>query len=136
MRPEHRNIQKWIKKRYGRKYAVAAEIDAQNQLPDSSRHWYQPDLLMRNTDGEIEFIVEVEGDPVRKSIVGASMLAEATIHALDQHVRPTLFFVIYKPIGIKQIHSFLAKIEIIKPYCHALRDIQVLPEAAFKKLTL
>jgi hypothetical protein len=136
MRAEHRDVQAWIKKRYGLRYAVAAEIDAQNQLPDASRHWYQPDVVMRNGDGEIEYIVEVEGDPMRKSIVGASMLAEASVHALDQHVRPTLIFVIYKPEGIKQMHNFLAKVEIIKPYCHALRDIQVVEENEFKRLKL
>ena len=136
MRPEHRQIQEWVKEHYSSKYRVSPEIDAQNRLPDSPRRWYQPDIILRNAHSEVEYILEIECDPVRKALVGASILAEASIHALDQRVRPTLVFVVYGAKGIEQIENFRTRIDIIKPYCHALRDIQVMSWCDFKALDL
>ena len=136
MRTKHREIQQWIKENHSDRFIVAAEIDGQNRLPDWERHWYQPDVVLRDRQGEIRYIIEVEGDPVRKAIVGASVLADYSIAALNQRTRPILIFVIYSEQGIRQIRKFAEKLEITKKYCTHLEDVQVHPEAHFKELGL
>jgi hypothetical protein len=115
---------------------VAAEIKEQNKLPDAKRHWHQPDVILKNKGAEIEYIVEVENDPVRKTVVGASVLADACLRALKQKKKPQLYFVIYTQEGIKQIPNFREKIKIVKPYCRYLADIKALSVKEFKKLQL
>lgn len=136
MRSQHRSIQSWIVRRYRNKYDVGAEIYAQNRLPDDERHWYQPDVVLRNRKGEIEYIIEVENDPMRKAIVGASVLADACIKQLRQRKKPTLLFVVYMKQGIRQIANFDQKIELVKPYCQSLKDITVQSVQDFKRLRL
>lgn len=132
MRNEHKDIQKWIFEKYSSKYDVLTEIHKQNRLPDRKRHWYQPDVIMKNSKGEIEYIIEVENDPVRKAIVGASILADASIKEINQKTKPTLVFIIYLPDGIKQIHNFENKLIIVRPYCNNLKEINVYSEEEFK----
>lgn len=134
MRKEHRDIQSWIKKTYSQKYTIEAEIDKQNQLPDSSQRWYQPDVVIKNKNGGIEYIIEVESDPIRKAIVGASILADASLKALNENGK--LYFVIYDPKGIKQIHKFQAKAEIAKRYCYHINEITVVSFEEFKNKNL
>lgn len=136
MRAEHRNIQKWIKARYGNKYNVEAEIDGQNYLPDRVRHWYQPDVVLRNSKGEIKYIIEVENDPMRKALVGASVLADCSVAELKQQNKPRLIFVVYTKIGIKQIPNFIEKLKIAKKYCPHLKNIEIYLEPDFNKLQL
>lgn len=135
MRNEHRDIQEWIKKAYGRNGTVHAEVDAQNRLPDRERHWYQPDVIIKDRKGDIAFIVEVENDPMRKALVGAAILADASVAALRQRRKPELMFVVYLPEGIRQIPNFKAKVDIVKRYCRNLARIHVLSEAEFKRQT-
>src|SRR5262245_52193920 len=99
MRSEHRDIQDWIKQRHGKVYRVSAEVDGKNYLPDRERHWYEPDVILRNASNEIVYIIEVDNDPVRKALVGASVLADACINELVQRTRPRLIFVVYTDIG-------------------------------------
>ena len=134
MRHEHKDIQAWIKKKYGQKYNIEVEIDKQNKLPDAKRRWYQPDVVIKNKNGKIKYIIEVEGDPVRKVIVGASILADASLKALKK--KGNLYFVIYDPKGIKQIHNFQSKAKIAKEYCCNLNKIYVLSFEEFKKISL
>ncbi len=136
MRAEHRDIQKWIKQQYSHKYTVEAEIDRQNYLPDRKRHWYQPDVILRNRKNEISHIIEVENDPVRKVLVGASILADYSIKELAQHRKPRLIFVVYTQEGIRQISNFLEKIKIATEYCHHLAQIEIYSESDFKSLSL
>jgi hypothetical protein len=136
MRKEHKEIQKWIYDNYKVKYDVLAEIHKQNKLPDKKRHWYQPDVILKNTKGEIKYIIEVENDPVRKAIVGASILADASIKEINQKTRPTLIFIIYLPNGIRQIHNFEDKLKIVLPYCNNLKEINVYSEKDFKNKDL
>lgn len=134
MRHEHKDIQTWIKKKYGREYNIEVEIDKQNKLPNTKRHWYQPDVIVKNKKGEIEYIIEVESNPIRKAIVGASILADASLKVLRE--KGNLYFVIYNPKGIKQIHNFQSKAKIAKKYCHKLNKINVLSFEEFKKINL
>jgi hypothetical protein len=136
MRTEHRAIQRWIKLHHRSTYRVAAEIDQQNYLPDRERHWYQPDVIMRDGKGEIKYIIEVENDPVRKTLVGASILADYSIGELKQKTKPRLIFVVYTEQGIRQIPNFKEKLKIAKHYCSHLEDIKIYSEKDFKALRL
>ena len=136
MRTEHRDIQKWVKRNYGQKYQVAAEVDKQNYLPDRERHWYQPDVILRDGNDEIRYIIEIENDPVRKALVGASILADYSVHELKQETRPRLIFVVYAEQGIKQILNFVEKLAIAKQYCSHLGNIEIYSEREFKALQL
>lgn len=136
MRHEHRDIQSWIAQRYESRFKVAVEVTAQNRLPDHKSHWYQPDVILRGLKGQIRYIIEVENDPTRKSIVGACILADASIKALGQSVKPKLIFVVYSSEGIRQIANFVAKVEIVKPYCKCLGSINVHAVEDFKRLEL
>jgi len=136
MLEKHKDIQLWIKKYYGRKYKVEVEIDGQNYLPDRQRHWYQPDVILRGKNGEIKYIIEVENDPVRKALVGASILADYSIAELVQQTKPRLVFVVYAKKGIGQISNFNEKLKIAKKYCANLKNIEVYPELDFKRLKL
>jgi len=134
MREEHKNVQNWIKKTYSGKYIIEAEVDEQNKLPDAARRWYQPDVIIKNKNGRIKYIIEVEIDPVRKAIVGASILADASLKALNEIAG--LYFVIYHPDGIRQIQNFRDKAEIAKQYCRYINEIKVISFEEFKDILL
>jgi len=136
MRPEHREIQQWIKDRYSHVYEVAIEIDRQNYLPDKERHLYQPDVIVYDKKGRIKYIIEVENDPMRKALVGACILADYSIAELKQRLKPKLIFVVYNEKGIRQMHNFTAKIIIAKEYCLYLRNIEIYSENDFKKMQI
>jgi hypothetical protein len=129
-------IQQWIKQKYGHKYHVTAEVDKQNYLPDVKRHWYQPDVILRDGSNEIRYIIEIENDPVRKALVGASILADCSVRELKQETRPCLIFVVYTEQGIKHIPNFIEKLAIAKQYCSCLGGIEIYSEKEFKALLL
>lgn len=132
MKQEHKDIQQWIKEKYSSPYQVCAEIDGQNRLPDKERHWYQPDVLIKDSSGEITYIIEVENDPMRKNLVGASILADASIKELNQKTKPWMIFIVYTDQGIRQMQNFKDKLDIVKPYCTNLANIEVYSEIEFK----
>ena len=92
-------------------------------------------MILWDKLGEIKYIVEVENDPVRKVIVGASILADYSVAELQQ-TTSRLIFVVYSEKGIKQIHNFIKKLDIAKKYCPHLENIEIYSEADFKKLSL
>jgi hypothetical protein len=128
MSPAHRTIQLLAKKRLADSgFSVRAETeDGKNRLPDSDTHWYEPDVVARDQRGSISYIVEVEGDPVRKALVGAMVLADKTIAAMKQAAKPTLYFVIHHPNGLRQIENFRSKVELTREYCRHLANVQVI----------
>lgn len=135
MPSEHENIQKWIRKKYSGQFRVLAEtIDGQNRLPDWDRHWYQPDVILKSLSGpnDIRYIIEVEGDPVRKAIVGACLLADRSVEEMRAK-RAGLIFIIYSKGGKKQINDFRAKVEVIRRRLLHLSSIQVVTDADFKR---
>ncbi len=132
MRNEHRNIQNWIKRHYSPQFKVEVEVDKQNYLPDRERHWYQPDVLLRKRNGEVVCIIEVENDPVRKALVGATILADFSIKALKQRTKPKLVFVVYTDQGIRQMKNFKDKLEIARSYVKRLSDVEIYSEDEFK----
>jgi len=129
-------MQKWLKQKYGHQYRIAAEIDHQNYLPDRKRHWYQPDVIFRDDNNEIKYIIEVENDPVRKALIGASILADCSMRDVKQVIRPRLIFVVYTEQGVKQIPNFKEKLAIAKQYCSNLIGIDIYSEKEFKALQL
>jgi len=137
LRNEHRSIQSAIKSALSEKgYIVEAEIDGTNYLPDKERHWYQPDVVVRDGKREIRYIVEVENDPTRKTLVGASILADYSIGETGQRRKPCLIFVVYSKEGIKQIHNFEEKLVIARTYCGHLEAIEVVAWGSFKPAEL
>ncbi|MCS7198668.1 MAG: hypothetical protein NZ930_08395, partial [Candidatus Bipolaricaulota bacterium] len=62
------------------------------------------------------YIIEIENEPVRKALIGASILADYSIRELQPEVRPRLIFVVYTEQGIKQISNFREKLTIAKQY--------------------
>lgn len=131
----HRDIQAWIKGEYSKSWVVNAEIDGKNYLPNKEKHWYEPDVVIRDHRGQILLIVEVENDPVRKAVVGASVLADASMNAIGQSEKPSLIFVVYAKKGINQITNFEDKLRIVRPYCVHMKQILVLSEAHFKRMS-
>ncbi len=136
MRTEHRDIQQLIKRKYEKTYHVAAEADQKNILPDPNRHWYQPDVILWDANGEIRYVIEVENDPVRKALIGASILADYSIGELNQQTKTRLIFVVCTEQGIRQIRDFKEKLNIAKLYCSHLDNIEIYSETDFKALHL
>lgn len=128
MRKEHRQIQVEVKKRYKQKYDVFTEAeDGRNNLPNRESHVYQPDIVVKNKNsGKISYIIEVENDPMRKNLVGASVLADYSIGQLNENQKPILIFIVYTDKGIRQIHNFVEKLKIARKYCKNLKDIRML----------
>jgi hypothetical protein len=130
----HKDIQIWVKEQYGFQFGVQAEtVDGQNCLPDKDRHWYQPDVILRSLDypNDIRYIIEVENDPMRRSVVGACVLADCSIEIM-QTTPATLIFVVYSEIGKHQIGNFKNKVETIKHRCPHL-SIRVATDDEFKQ---
>lgn len=136
MQESHRTIQQWIEQQHGRTYHVAAEVSQRNCLPDRGRLWYQPDVILRDARGEIRYIIEVESDPVRKALIGASILADYSIGALGQRTKPRLIFVVYTEQGVRQISNFREKLRIAALYCPRLDGIDIYSLQDFKALSL
>jgi hypothetical protein len=135
MLTQHRDIPEWIKKKYSGQFKVLAEgKGSTNYLPDKDRHWYQPDVVLKslNDPNEIRYIIEVENDPMRKGIVGACMLADCSVEAM-QLARAGLIFIVYSKSGKQQIKNFKDKVEIIKHRCPHLSTIQVMTDEDFKQ---
>lgn len=57
MLKKHKDIQLWIKQHYEQSYNVAIEVDRKNYLPDFKRHWYEPDVIIRDDSGNIRYIL-------------------------------------------------------------------------------
>jgi hypothetical protein len=127
MRIEHKQIQIEIKKRYKQKFDVFVEAeDGKNSLPNRELHVYEPDIVVkRKNSNEILYIIEVENDPMRKILVGASILADYSTSQLKEIQKPILIFIVYTNKGINQIHNFVEKLKIAKKYCNNLKEIKI-----------
>jgi hypothetical protein len=132
---EHREIQRWIKRKYGDRFEVLAEIDHQNCLPDRKKgHWYQPDVIMREQNGtkDVRYIIEVENDPMRKVIAGACLLADCCLEKM-QKAKAELVFVVFSKGGERQIENFRNKVEFVRHRLPDLSSIQVVTDKEFKQ---
>jgi hypothetical protein len=57
---------------------------------------YRPDIIVRNSDGEIIWMVEVETSEGGKAIVGAAVLADVCMDKMSVRNKPKLLFVFYR----------------------------------------
>lgn len=138
MKGEHKKIQESIKRRFSNRFVVKCEaIDGKNYLPNKESCVYQPDVIIKSKfSDDILYIIEVECDPVRKVLVGASILADYSISQMKVKTKPVLIFIIYTKKGIKQIHNFKERIKIAKQYCKHIKEIMIFTKEEFKKYEL
>ena len=71
-----------------------------NNLPSSAKRdesIYRPDLIIRNRDDQIIYLVEVETSEGGKAVVGAAILADICMKKMGVNNKPKLLFVFYKP---------------------------------------
>ncbi len=132
---EHREIQEWIKRKYGDRFEVLAEIDHQNCLPDRKNgHWYQPDVILKEQNGakDVRYIIEVENDPMRKVIAGACLLADCCLEKM-QKAKAELLFIVFSKNGKQQIKSFRNKVDFVRHRLPHLSSIQVVTDKEFKQ---
>jgi len=130
MTKKHKNLQRKIKECYREGYEVLSE----KYLPNGSKHWYRPDVILRNKkDNEIAHIYEIEGDPVRKALAGAIILADCCLAELNQKSKPILTFVVYAEKGKQQIGDFKKRVSILKKRCQCLRKINVKDEKELRQ---
>ena len=78
--------------------------------------FYFSDIIFRDKKTEkITHIIEIETDPVRKSLVGAAITADYCIGIDQPKDKVNLFFVIGKK-GSRQIKDFKRRVPIIEKY--------------------
>ncbi len=78
--------------------------------------FYFPDIIFRDKKSKkITYIIEIETDPVRKSLVGAAITADYCIGIDQPKDKIDLYFVIGKK-GRKQLENFQNRIPIIEKY--------------------
>lgn len=123
MKAEHKTIiPEEIKRILKKKYNVTSTRNV-NRLPDSKTHLYEPDVIVWDRNEEvIRKIIEIECDPVRKSIVGAAILADYCLKFRKQLVKPDFYFIVYGENGIKQLKDFQARIKVIKAYIKYIQE--------------
>jgi len=132
MKPEHlEEIPQFIRDKYGAQFKVLA--GKTNYLPDRTRHWYQPDVILKSLSDphDIRYIIEIECDPVRKALAGACILADCSIEVM-QTAKAGLIFIVYSPEGKRRFKDFVKRVEILKPRCPHL-SIQVVRDEDFKE---
>lgn len=93
MKAEHRTIiPNRICRKLEKKYKVTL-TRKENSLPDFDTHLYEPDVIVWDKKGSVILkIIEIECDPVRKSIVGAAILADYCLKFRKQLVKPDFYF--------------------------------------------
>ncbi|MFQ6040706.1 MAG: hypothetical protein ACE5PV_07610 [Candidatus Poribacteria bacterium] len=91
--------------------------------------------LLKDCNGKIIYIIEVEAgkktEPGRKSVVGATILADYCIGLFNQDTKPCLFFIVNKAI-----EHIKKRLEIAKRYCSNLKQVEVYLWDNFQQLTL
>ncbi|MDP2808237.1 MAG: hypothetical protein Q8O74_08915 [bacterium] len=138
MNSGHKTVQQYIKNSYSHKYNISCEsVDGKNFMPSKTNFIYQPDVVISDKKTrQIRYIIEVECDPMRKVIVGASILCDYSIGQIMQTIKPNLIFVVYTEDGIKQMLKFKERIKGVSKYCRSIKNISILSESDFKKKVL
>jgi len=97
------------------------DVKAPFNLPKQNRpeSLYQPDAVaFKKGTGEIKLIIELETSAVRKSIMGAAILAQICVREMKQNSKPKLIFVLKNKSdqeGIRKLNVRLEKMtEILK----------------------
>jgi hypothetical protein len=58
---------------------------------------YRPDIIVRNREDQIVWLVEVETSEGGKAVAGAAILADICMEKMNVKGRPKLLFVFYRP---------------------------------------
>ena len=136
MKTEHKTtIPNQIYAKLESKYKVTL-TRKENRLPDNATHLYEPDVIVWDKKGlNILKIIEIECDPIRKSIIGAPILADYCLALRQQSTKPEFYFIIYDENGIKQIKDFKARIKVIGHYIkHIQTPIIGTPDQIYAQL--
>ena len=75
---------------------------------------YQPDIVVFDTNNAVRYIIEVQTRNVRKSIAGATILAEICLGMMKQDSRPTLFFVVKDDSEERELKKLVFRIDKIR----------------------
>lgn len=120
-----------IENRFSEKYTVLTSSKKQEtDLPiKGQKILYRPDVILRDKKSDrIEYIIEIETDPVRKSIVGACILADYCVGIDQLGQKPRLFFIIGNKFsdsgrkGLKQLPHFQRRGIVAEKY---IKNIQL-----------
>ena len=71
----------------------------ENNLPTGAGRidaLYRPDIIVRNREGQIVWLVEVETSEGGKAVAGAAILADICMEKMNIKSRPKLLFVFYR----------------------------------------
>ncbi len=93
-------------------------------LPEQRREkaLYQPDIVVFDTNMEVKYIIEVQTRNVRKSIAGATILAEICLGIMKQDSRPRLFFVVKDDSEERELKKIRFRIGKIR---ESLKDLHL-----------
>jgi len=86
-------------------------------LPEQTREGalYQPDIVAFDRESkELRCIVEVQTTNVRKSIAGATILAEICMPLLERKSKPRLFFVVRDDSEEHELKKLRRRIQLIR----------------------
>jgi len=120
-----------ITKCFSDKYTVLTSSGKQEtDLPRKTKQrLYRPDIILRDKKSDsIKYIIEIETDPVRKSIVGACILADYCMGIDQPEEKPKLLFIIGNKFtesgrkGLRQLLHFQRRGEVAEKY---VRNIQL-----------
>ena len=114
-----------------------------NNLPENARRdevIYRPDLIVRNSDGDIAWLVEVETNQPGKSVVGAAMLAdicvEEEIKMRRQREKPGMMFIFYRASAKLRLAEKRLEAPKRQRRIRHLEPILILDETSAKKKIL
>jgi hypothetical protein len=101
-----------------------------NNLPTGSsrsQSIYRPDILVKDEDGQIAWILEVETSNAGKAVAGAAILADICMEMEEtgpkQRENPKLLFVFYNPSAnlelarkrLKPLENRIKNVKIVEP---------------------
>lgn len=94
---EHNDIVAGIASRFVQRGFKARTTD--NNLPPgkpSNETLYRPDIIVRNQNDQILWLVEVETSEGGKAVAGAAILADVCMQRMNVEGKPKLLFVFYR----------------------------------------
>jgi len=108
----HNETVNQIVEKLGTKYS---RIEHPFNLPGQTREsaLYQPDIVVFDSS-EVRYIIEVQTSNVRKSIAGATILAEVCVAMMEQRLKPSLFFVVKDSSEKHELYKLNKRIELIR----------------------
>ena len=128
----HREVVEMIVQELKRKFDTRSPFN----LPEQTREGalYQPDIVAFERESkELRCVVEVQTTNVRKSIAGATILAEICVPLLERKSRPQLFFVVRDDSDEHELEKLRRRIQLIREALKQpwLESVQILRKREF-----